>query len=51
MLFTNGRLQSFEKLMKKTPHCPARPMKSSEPMKPSTEPKDSPQKEKPDGNQ
>ncbi|MEK4261877.1 hypothetical protein [Paenibacillus sp. FSL L8-0499] len=51
MLFTNGRFQSFEKLMKKTPHCPARPMKDPEPMKPLTEPKDSQQKEKPHGNQ
>lgn len=51
MLFTNGRLQSFEKLMKKTPHCPARPMKDSESMKPLPEPKPPEQKEKHHGNQ
>lgn len=51
MLFTNGRLQSFEKLMKKTPHCPARPIKDSEPVRLLPEPKSPEQKEKPHGNQ
>ncbi|MNM65179.1 hypothetical protein D3C81_766070 [compost metagenome] len=52
MLFTNGRqLQSFEKLMKKTPHCPARSMKMPPPIKSANDPKSPVQKEKPYENQ
>lgn len=51
MLFTNGRLQSFEQLMKQPPYCPTRPPKKPVPMKPENEPKSPHQKETSHGNQ
>lgn len=50
MLFTNGKLQSFEQMMKQPPHSQRSPKKSSKP-NPTAVSESSLRKEKPDGNQ
>ncbi len=47
MLFTNGKLQAFEQLMRETPRPPLQPQRKSIPIKPTLTSSSEIQKEKP----